>query len=81
MNSKDPIYWLRDYTDNELDNAVDKARSEMFRVSAMRKEHPDDLRLKYEYYHRKRWFLALVDETANRWKMFDASQRKMFVKQ
>lgn len=81
MNSKDSRYWIRDYTDNELDTALDQARYHLIRVAEIRKARPDDKNLAYQWYHRKQWFLALVDETASRWKLYDDSQRKMFRQQ
>lgn len=76
MNSKDSRYWIRDYTDTELDNALDAARSRLQATTALWQANKTDVARSAAYVFAKQWFLALVDETASRWRLFDAHAKK-----
>lgn len=76
MNSKDPRYWLRDYTDDELDRALDNARSNLQLIAAQLKIDSSHFETRVKWQFAKLWFNALVDETAERWRLFDAHSKK-----
>lgn len=76
MNSKDPRYWIRDLTDEELDGELDAARSRLQATTALWQARKTDAARAAAYMFAKQWFLALVDETAVRWRLFDANNKK-----
>lgn len=83
MNSKDPRYWLRDYTDNELDEEIDRTRGQLMMFHAHRMEHPHDTAMFMRHRCCQEWFLALLEESAERWRSFDIKHnlRKSSIKQ
>lgn len=68
--NKELKYWLRDYTDNELDDKLDEVRSRMQRARFVMvgTSTPDT---RQEYQDAQSEFLIVLEEVAFRWKCRD----------